>query len=145
MGILNRFPGGDMTLPTDSLEGQPIWDPSYSNWFASSGGYGDIGIVGASRGTAYDLPSLPADASPEEKRAFAFSPERIRAYDLALADEYLKEFTGEGKSYSYLVKMAERYDDYRIIYDRVSPKYDAFHAAQVESSLREHRFISWKL
>ncbi|MBO4590280.1 MAG: hypothetical protein J5698_04845 [Bacteroidaceae bacterium] len=145
MGILNRFPGGDMTLPTDSLEGQPIWDPSYSNWFASSGGYGDIGIVGASRGTAYNLPSLPVDASPEEKRAFAFSPERIRAYDLALADEYLKEFTGEGKSYSYLVKMAERYDDYRIIYDRVSPKYDAFHAAQVESSLREHRFIRWKL
>ena len=44
-----------------------------------------------------------------------------------------------------MVKMAERYDDYRIIYDRVSPKYDAFHAAQVESSLREHRFIRWKL
>ena len=35
--------------------------------------------------------------------------ERKKLYDLALADEYLLEYTGEGKSYSYLVKMAERY------------------------------------
>ena len=145
-GFLNRFPGGATTLPTDSLAGAPCFDPSYSNWFASAGGYGDIGIVGANRGRQYVLSTLPADATAAEREAFAFSPERIREYDMALADEYLKEFTGEGKAYSYLVKMAERYGhDYTIVYDRVKAKYDAAHAATVEASLRDGYFIRWNL
>lgn len=144
-GFLNRFPGGGATIPADSLDGEAIWDMRYANhWFAASGGYGDIGIVGANRGSEYDLPTIADDATEEEKRAFAYSEERIKAYDLALADEYLKEFTGEGKSYSYLLKMAERYGkDYKIVYDRVKTKYDD--ASQVESSLSKKYFIDWTL
>ena len=148
-GFLNRFPGGRLTVPTDSLDGQAIWSEYYwanedVNWFASSGGYGDIGIVGANRGKEYDLPVISEDATEEEKLAFAFDKDRIKAYDLALADEYLKEFTGEGKSYSYLVKMAERYDkDYKIVFDRVKAKYAD--ASQVEASLQEKYFIDWTL
>ncbi|MBO5977178.1 MAG: hypothetical protein J6Q26_01705 [Bacteroidales bacterium] len=148
-GLLNRFPGGRLTLPADSLDGQAIWSEYYwadesVNWFAPAGGYGDIGIVGANRGKEYDLPVISDDATDAEKLAFAYDKDRIKAYDLALADEYLKEFTGEGKSYSYLVKMAERYGkDYKIVFDRVKAKYAD--ASQVEASLQEKYFIDWTL
>lgn len=148
-GLLNRFPGGRLTVPADSLNGEAIWHPLYYsnedvNWFAPSGGYGDIGIVGANRAEEYDLPVISEDATEQEKEAFAFDKDRIKAYDMALADEYLKEFTGEGKSYSYLLKMAERYGkDYRIVYDRVKTKYAD--ASQVEASLQKNYFIDWTL
>jgi hypothetical protein len=157
-GILNRFPGGYVTVPNDSIDGDRIWSPLYEQWFAPSGGYGDIGIAGGARGTAHDLPSLDdyiaatygASATPEQQATaaedFAFSSDRMKQYDLALADEYLKEFTGEGKSYSYLVKMAERYGhDYTVIFDRVKGKYDASKQAQVRSSLQQKYFIDWNL
>lgn len=145
-GMLNRFPGGASTLATDSLDGEPVWDPGYATWFATSGGYGDIGIVGANRAREYDLPGIADDATPTQKRSFAYDRDRIKQYDLALADEYLKEFTGEGKSYSYLVKMAERYGrDYQVIYDRIKAKYDAAAQSQVEQSLRTKYFINWTL
>ena len=35
--------------------------------------------------------------------------ERREIFDWALADEYLKEFVAEGKSYSFLCKIGERY------------------------------------
>ena len=61
--------------------------------------------------------------SPEE---YANEAERIKAYDLAIADEHLLEYVAEGKSYSYLCKMAERYGkDPDIVADRVAPKYAA--------------------
>ena len=148
-GMLNRFPGGRLTVPNDSIDGDALWSPLYYanedvNWFAPAGGYGDIGIVGANRAKEYDLPVIAEDATDAEKLAFAFDPDRIKAYDMALADEYLKEFTGEGKSYSYLVKMAERYGkDYQVIFDRVKAKYDD--ASQVESSLQQKYFIDWTL
>ena len=152
-GILETFPGGYTTLPTDSLDGDLIWSTDYVEWFAASGGYGDIGIVGAARAEEYNLTTfedyaatLPEGADMEQaKLDFAYSEERIKEYDMALADEYLKEFTGEGKSYTYLVKMAERYGDYRVIYDRVAGKYSADKQAQVENSLKEKYFIDWTL
>lgn len=156
-GILNRFPGGYVSVPADSLAGDRVWSPLYEYWFAASGGYGDIGIVGGARGSEYDLPtlddykaSLGEDASAEKlanaATVFAFSEERMKQYDLALADEYMKEFTGEGKSYSYLVKMAERYDkDWKIVYDRVAGKYNDSRKKDVEKSLSEKYFIDWTL
>lgn len=152
-GLLEVFPGGYTTLPSDSLDGDRIWDLQYQEWFAASGGYGDIGIVGAARAEEYELATLddylatlPADADQEQAALdFAFDEERIKAYDMALADEYLKEFTGEGKSYLYLVKMAERYGDYKVIYDRVAGKYTADKLPQVESSLQQKYFIDWTL
>lgn len=143
-GLLNKFPGGYATIPNDSIDGDRIWSPLYETWFAAAGGYGDIGIAGEVRGTAHELSQPSASATAAELEAFAFDPDRIREYDLALADEHLKEYTGEGKSYSYLVKMAERYNDWQIIYDRVKGKYDGVHQPQVASSLQEHRFIHWE-
>jgi hypothetical protein len=156
-GILNRFPGGYVTIPNDSIDGDRVWNPRYEAWFAASGGYGDIGIAGGARGTAHDLStlddyiaSLGANATADQLASaaydYAFSEDRMKEYDLALADEYLKEFTGEGKSYSYLVKMAERYGkDWHVIYDRVAGKYDAAKRAQVQSSLSQKYFIDWNL
>ena len=144
-GILNRFPGGSSTLPTDSIDGDRAWDERYADWFAPSGGYGDIGIVGCCRGTEYDLPALADGASAEEQFDFAFDEERIRTYDIALATEFMKEYIGEGKSYSYLVKMAERYDDSDIIFDLIKRKYDASLQSKVKQSLLSKRFIDWNL
>ncbi len=145
MGILNRFPGGSSTLPADSLDGDRVWNELYVNWFAPPGGYGDIGIVGCVRGQVHELPSIGNDESEEVKRAFAYDKDRIRLYDMALADEFLREFTGEGKSYSYLVKMAERYDDFSIIFDRIKSKYDLGVQAKVKASLEADRFVRWSL
>lgn len=146
-GIINRFPGGVNTLPTDSLAGTRIWDERYTAFFASNGGYGDLGIAGMVKGTAHPLTDIAAGASAADSLAFAFDADRIREYDLALADEFLLEFTGEGKSYSYLCKMAERYGkDYQIIYDRIKGKYaGTAYDAQVRSSLAGKYFIDWSL
>lgn len=97
------------------------WDDKqyFTTWFGDNGGYGDVGIVGCVRGSTYDLPK-PTDDDYDISES-----ERMKIYDEALASEYLREYTGEGKSYSYLIKMAERYHDPAIISDRVAPKYKA--------------------
>ena len=160
-GIEGRFPGGVLTMSTDSLDGQPVWAKEYERWFPYSISYidaggttrtgspsGNIGIVGVSRGAEYDLTTYDdyliehPTATPEQ---FAYDADRIREYDMALADEYIKEFTGEGKAYPYLVKMAERYGhDYTVIYDRVKGKY-AGRESQVAASLSRNYFIDWNL
>lgn len=161
-GIEGRFPGGKDTMSKDTLDGKPVWADEYVRWFPYDISYidaagttrtgspsGNIGIVGVTRGEEYDLTTYEdylaanPEATPED---FAYDAERIREYDMALADEYIKEFTGEGKAYPYLVKMAERYGkDYNVIYDRVKGKYDASQAATVRSSLQEKYFIDWNL
>lgn len=143
-GVLNYFPGGVNTLPKDSIDGDRMWDERYSSFFAASGGYGDLGLTGTVKGALHDLTQLPDGG---DTLAFAFDEDRIKEYDLALADEFLKEFTGEGKSYSYLCKMAERYGkDYTVIYDRIKGKYEnSGNQQKVQSSLQQKYFIDWNL
>ena len=68
-----------------------------------------------------------------------------------MADEYLLEYTGEGKSYSYLVKMAERYRNQgdaqadTIVSNRIAPKYPDGAQAKVRASLAGTNFIDWDL
>jgi hypothetical protein len=103
-----------------------------------------LGLTGTVKGTLHDLTQLPDGG---DTLAFAFDEDRIKEYDLALADEFLKEFTGEGKSYSYLCKMAERYGkDYTVIYDRIKGKYEnTGNQQKVQSSLQQKYFIDWNL
>lgn len=114
------------------------WAPEYITWFGEAGGYGNNGIAGSARGTHHDL------KSPEE---YANEAERIKAYDLAIADEHLLEYVAEGKSYSYLCKMAERYDkDPDIVADRVAPKYAASGKdGKVRAAIQNGYFIQWNL
>jgi len=63
-----------------------------------------------------------------------------------LADEYLLEYSGEGKSYSYLIKMAERYNDPSIIADRVVPKYPLAKQASIRAKIMAGGYwVNWDL
>jgi len=118
------------------------WSPDYESWFGGNGGYGDVGIVGCVRGAAHRLPK-PTDAD------YALTEnDRIRLYDMALADEYLLEYTGEGRSYSYLIKMAKRYpaQGASIIADRVVPKYPAAKQADIRATIEAGGYwVDWDL
>ena len=146
MGITNEF--SDRDGAKDNLpEG---WSPYYATWFGSNGGYGDVGIVGAVRGTVYDLPDPTAEG-------YAMSEtERRQAYDWAIAREHTKEYVCEGKSYSYLCKMAERYSTAgrgdaatarTMVADIIAPKYTTSAAQQkVRSYIGTNGyFIQWDL
>lgn len=118
------------------------WSPYYASWFGDNGGYGDVGVVGCVRGASHKLPK-PTDPGYNLTEA-----ERIRLYDMALADEYLLEYTGEGRSYSYLIKMAKRYpaEGTSIIADRVVPKYPAAKQAEIRAAIEAGNYwVDWDL
>jgi hypothetical protein len=125
------------------------FSPAYASWFGRSGGYGNNGIVGAARGTVHQLPTSPAAAGVSEDKL-------KQMYDWALADEYLKEYVAEGKSYSYLCKMAERWSQAGrgslaeacdSVASRIAPKYPtAADQAKVRSYISSNGyFIQWDL
>ncbi len=131
-GLTNRFPYAT-SLPAS-------WSPYYASWFAPNGGYGDIGIVGCVRGKNHQLPK------PTDTGYNITETERKKLYDLALADEYLLEFTGEGKSYSYLAKMAQRYGEAKIVADRVCPKYPIAKQAAIRANIEAGGYwVNWDL
>jgi starch-binding outer membrane protein, SusD/RagB family len=118
------------------------WSTYYSSWFGDNGGYGDVGIAGCVRGASHSLPK------PTDSDYSITEEERIRLYDMALADEYLLEYTGEGKAYSYLIKMALRYPEYgaSIIADRVVPKYPVAKQAAVRAAIESGGYwVDWDL
>ncbi len=132
-GLTNKFPYST-SLPAD-------WSSYYTSWFGDNGGYGDVGIVGCVRGANHVLPM------PDDPGYNLSEEERIKIYDLALADEYLLEYTGEGKSYSYLVKMAERYGkDGSIVADRVCPKYPIAKQTAIRAGIEAGGYwVDWDL
>ena len=152
--MTNRFPNHgkeNFSLPQG-------WSPYYLSWLPSngfnplpnSGGNTNAGIVGAARGKAYNLPK-PTDPGYSLTEA-----QRKEIYDWAIADEHLKEYVAEGKSYSYLCKMAERYSNAGrgeqsaardSIIKRIAPKYPSSAAQQrVRSSISGNGyFIQWDL
>ena len=141
-GITSRFPSNTLSDST--------WCQYYASWFAPRGGYGNAGIVGAAAGTVHKLPK-PTDPNYSLTEA-----QRKEIYDWAIADEHLKEYVAEGKSYSYLCKMAERYSnagrgDQSAARDslikRIIPKYTTVAAQQkVRSSISGNGyFIQWDL
>lgn len=142
-GLENEFPDRG-TKPLPEGEG---WDDRYLSWFGTSGGYGDVGIAGMALGNEHPLPVPDGNGSFVDDEGNTYDEQaRMKAYDLALADEYLLEYTGEGKAYSYLCKMAERYGDPDIVADRVAPKYpDALQADVRASIATDGYFIKWNL
>ncbi len=140
-GLENEFPDrGTKPLPDD-------WDSRYLSWFGTGGGYGNIGIAGMALGNEHPLPVPDGNGLFVDDEGNTYTEqERMKAYDLALADEYLLEYTGEGKAYSYLCKMAERYGDPDIVADRVAPKYSDAMQADVRASIAtDGYFIKWNL
>lgn len=137
--ILNQGVTNSYTYASYLPEG---WSTQYSSWFGDNGGYGDVGIVGAVRGANHKLPK------PTDKDYNLTEEQRMYLYDMALADEYQLEYTGEGKSYSYLIKMALRYPakGASIIADRVVPKYPLSRQAEIRSKIEAGGFwVDWNL
>ena len=146
-GLSTRFP--DKKMPTDD----PAWDYRYDPWVsAPNGGYGNLGLAGTASGTIHELP-LPTDDDWS-----SYTEDQQEMYDWAIADENVKEYIAEGKSYSYMCKIAERYANsaYRSgsqekardsVAVRLAPKYAANGRAQkVESAIKTHGyFINWQL
>lgn len=131
-GLTNEFPYAS-SMPAD-------WSPFYTTWFGPNGGYGDVGIVGCVRGKNHSLPK-PTDAGYNISEN-----DRMKLYDMALADEYLLEYTGEGKSYSYMIKMAQRYNDPKIIADRVCPKYPVAKQSAIRAGIEAGGYwVNWDL
>ena len=69
--------------------------------------------------------SLRAYCKQQMSAGLMTEEQRMRLYDEVLAYEYSKEYIAEGKAYSYLCKMAERYNDKNIVVHIVEPKYAA--------------------
>ena len=147
-GMSTRFP--DKKVPTDD----PTWDYRYNPWVeASSGSYGNLGLAGVAAGTTHKLPR------PSDDDWSTYTEDQLKEmYDWAIADENLKEYMAEGKSYSYMCKIAERYSNsaYRngsqekardSVANRLAPKYAASGRAQrVESAIKSQGyFIHWQL
>ncbi len=149
MGLSTEF--SDKVLPWET---DPAWDYRYTPWVeASSGGYGNLGLAGTANGTTHSLPRT-TDAD------FAnYTDDQLKEmYDWALADEHMKEYIAEGKSYSYMCKIAERYSNpsYRngsqekardSMAVRLAPKYESTgRRAIVESKIKSTGyFINWQL
>lgn len=116
------------------------WDSRYYFWVNGETGYGNNGIVGCVRGKSHELP-MPTDSDYNMTE-----DQRIKIYDMAIADEALLEFCGEGKSYGYLVRMAEKYNDPAIVADRVCPKYPAAKQATVRAAILARKYwVDWDL
>ena len=149
-GLSTKF--SDKVLPTD-------WDSRYEPWVvAPSGGYGNLGIAGTANAAASHRHDLPI--STDDDFANYSEDELKEMYDWALADEHMKEYMCEGKSYSYLCKIAERYANsaYRggsqerareNVASCLAAKYeygDASLASKVRSYIMSNGyFINWQL
>ena len=148
-GASAEFPDKKLPWQTD-----PAWDQRYDPWVsAPSGGYGNLGIAGSANGTMHDLPR-PGDDDWDN-----YTEDQLKEmYDWALADEHMKEYIAEGKSYSYMCKIAERYANsaYRngneekardSVAVRIGPKYAVTgRQGTVEGRIRSNGyFINWQL
>ena len=173
-GLTNEF--ADKTIPFDPQWGDTLHTvgsqgqdsiyfkedpyPYDFTWFGNNGGYGNTGLAGTmldqtsfrtSDGQLIRIDSLKwyCQDMPES--------ERIRIYDEALAYEYIKEYIAEGKGYSYLCKIADRYDGKHgrgtadqateIVANWIAPKYAAEgKSAKVRSYLQNNGYyIKWNL
>ena len=146
-GVSAEFP--DKVLPWQT---DPNWDQRYNTWFGERGGYGNLGLAGAANGTFHNLPR------PSDPDFALYSTDQLKKmYDWAIADEHIKEYVAEGKSYSYLCKIAERYansifrggnaDEARdSVAIRIAPKYPAGQKTTVEQRIKGNGYwINWNL
>ena len=74
--------------------------------------------------------TLKTDVSTPEKTVAT-----MQHNDSILANEFMLEFAAEGKVYPALIRNAIRYNDPTIISSRVTPKYEAAKASEVEAKI----------
>lgn len=132
-GIAGRF----TTLIVDtSLEG---WESRYQG-FIDNASYPNTGICGCVNATQHLLPK------PTDENYSMTEEERVKAYDLALLDEMLLEYAGEGRAYGMMIRMAKRYNDWSIVADRVCPKYPASQQESIRAAIMSgNYFVDWNL
>jgi hypothetical protein len=130
------------------------WDTRYLMWAwgkSFTDGYSNNGIVGCVNGKATTLPE-PTDPG------YNLTEEvRMKIYDLAIANEAMREYTCEGKSYGYLVRMAEKYKNpvdatdtlevgSDIVANRVCPKYPATKQSTIRTALQNGGYwVDWDM
>lgn len=107
------------------IAGSPEWegfestiDPTLCDWTGTANfgtrRYPSMGIRGC----------FGLTARPVKDNIFDLGEQAtLKFNDLALLDESMLEFAGEGKVYPMMNRMAVRYNDPKIIADRVCPKY----------------------
>lgn len=146
-GVTNEF--ADKILPT-------YWSNYYATWFSPAGGYGDIGVAGCVYGDLRDFPvrtlvktNKKSDGSGpfyDSKGQEYDEQARIRQYDLLIMDEALAEYAGEGKSYAYLCRMAERYGAEAVV-DRIADKYKTtpYYDQVRQAILSGEYWVKWDL
>lgn len=119
-GINGSFPNGNVT-----------WSGFTDDWTSASSlgnrTYPDMGIRGV-----FSLGNR------------TFIKDDTKANDLAILDEMMLEFPCEGKIYPAMIRMANRYNDYNIIADRVCPKYSDPESIRAKIMSGGY-FIKWNL
>lgn len=146
-GVTNEF--ADKTLPT-------YWNKNYNSWFCPAGGYGDIGVAHCVYGNTHDFPIRALN--PVNKKSDGTGPffdstgreyneeERMRQYDLLITDEALSEYAGEGRSYSWICRMAHRYGPEYVV-DKVAEKYRGtpYYEKVRSAILAGNYWVKWNL
>ncbi|MCC8174763.1 MAG: hypothetical protein LIO65_10525 [Odoribacter sp.] len=137
--LLNNGVGGRFTtnIVDTTLAG---WDIRYQNFIDNSSSRPNLGICGFQNATQHDLPT-PDDADYD-----LTEEERIYIYDMALLDEMVREYPGEGRLYGMLIRMAKKYNDYSIVADRIVPKYPESMQAEIRQKIMNGGyFVEWDL
>lgn len=72
--------------------------------------------------------------------------ERMKEYDLLIMDEALAEYAGEGRSYAYICRMAERYGA-EFVVDRIADKYKGtpYYEKVRSAILNGEYWVKWDL
>lgn len=127
-GINGQFPNGGLA-EADQSE----WAGFTDDWTGASTlgnrKYPDLGIRGSWTGLGkrtFLTKATAGDKTDEEIQ---------KANDEAILDEMLLEFSCEGRTLPAMVRIAQRWNDYTIISDRVVPKYPAATAGAIKTKI----------
>lgn len=120
---LQRFKAADALLNNGVnmvyVPGAPEWKGFNADWTSNASWgtrtYPHMGIRGAFSLTPRTFYTI-LDSQTTSEHA-------IRSNDMAILDEWLLEFSSEGKNYPAMIRHAHRYGDFSIIADRIAPKY----------------------
>ncbi len=97
--------------------------------------YPHVGLRGA-----FSLKSRPIATD----NSALYLQSNMKANNLAILDEAMLEFAGEGKVYPMYIRTAIRWKDFSIISSRVAPKYGA-NAEAMKSIIEQQYFVPWDL
>lgn len=147
-GLINIGVGG--TFPSGGVDWVGFNDDWTSATQFGSRQYPNAGIRGCfSLGNREFFKEVKKPGDPyvkgeESLTDVATAEEAKKRNDLAILDEMLLEFPVEGRIYPAMIRMAQRYNDYNIIADRVTPKYS--NPEEIKDKILDGGyFIKWDL